>query len=221
MAIEFYWEPEISYIIPIALWVFTYIALIIWAKDTKKQGTHTKQINFLQIVGIFILAWYAIYFFLPSVRFTFPPPTTEIDLLIYNLVYFFYNFIPNLLFILLGIALMFYVNKNYALDNRKVIIGPILFLAGHVTFLFLQVSSFLLYYIVFPIWSEIYRIYIFADPIVMLLLIAGACLLLLFSIRLNRDFFNFFTSLLLASLIVSFLFEINYTSWYVYYWWGL
>ena len=218
MGLEIYWEPAFPYIITTALWIFSYIALIVWAKNTKKQGTHTKHINFLQIVGILILVWDVLYFFLPSVRITYSPFPTELDFLIYNLIYFIKVLISNLLFVLLGIALTIYVNKNYALEDKKAIIGPVLYLVGIVSFLLLNVSSYLLFTFLNPIYDAIYEIFIFTDPVLDLLLVAGTCLLLWFSIRLNRDFFSFFASLLLASTFVSFLFEINYVSWFVYYW---
>ena len=218
MALEFYWEPSIPYIITTAPWTFTYIALIIWAKNAKRQVTLTEHINFLQIVGILILAWNAIYFFLPSVRLSFSPWPTEFDFLIINLINFTYYLIPNILFMLLGIALLLYVKENYAFKNRNVAIGPALYLAGSATLLLLHLSSFLLFQFLNPIYDAIYEIFIYTEPIARFLQIAGACLLLLFSIRLNRDFFIFFTSLLLASIFVAFLFEINYVSWYIHYW---
>ena len=122
MALEFYWEPTYPYIITTALWIFSYVTLIIWTKNMKKQQPRAKHINFLQIIGIMILVWSIVFFFLPSVRIDFWTFPTELEFFIYNSTYFLSSLIPLILNVLLGIAITLYISHKY-LNNRKAILG--------------------------------------------------------------------------------------------------
>ena len=218
MTLVFYWGHSILYMIVTILWLFSSIALIIWAKNMKKLEVYVKNIQFLQNIGVSILISNTIALFLPSVRFSYFLTPTEIETLIFNLIPFIYALIPILFSVLLGIALALYISKNFGIDNRKVILGPVLYLVGVGTILLVLVINYLLFLFFNPVYDATYEILLFVDIITNLLPIGGLSLLLLFSMRLKCEFFIMFTSLLLASVFISFLFDINNLTWYIYIW---
>ena len=68
MTLTFYWEPELSFILYVALSIFRYVTLIVFANSRKKAGFRSKDINNLLVLGIILINYNIISFFLPSLN---------------------------------------------------------------------------------------------------------------------------------------------------------
>lgn len=215
MAITFFWEPNFYSIVFVALSIFTYVALILFTISRKKTGIRSKNINFLLVLGIILLIYSVISFFFPGVSLYFPYSVFE-DFLFHTIV-FLYDSFPIIIEILLGVVLLFYIS-NYK-RTKKSLLGPILFLVGYTIFLIYILSFDFLWAIDSSIFSAIYELYLIGYLVTLIIPIIGFFFIFLYSIHHNNAFFIIFCALFFASLLGLFIYRINFTSYYIRFYW--
>jgi len=215
MTLTFSWEPDLYSIVFVALSIFKYVALILFTNSRKKMGIRSKNLNFLLALGIILLAYSAISYIFPGVYLYYPYSESE-DFLFHTIV-FLYDSFPNIIEILLGVVLLFYIS-NYK-RTKKSLLGPILFLVGYTTFLIFILGIDFLWAIDSSIFSVIYNSYLVGYLVTLFIPVLGFFFIFLYSIHHNNAFFIMFCALFLASLLGLFIYRMNYTSYYFRYYW--
>ena len=215
MTLTFSWEPDFYSIVFIVLAIFKYVALILFTNSRKKTGLRSKNINYLLVLGIILLTYSVISFFFPGVSLNYPYSESE-DFLFHTIV-FLYDSFPNIIEILLGVVLLFYIS-NYQ-RSKKSLLGPILFLVGYTTFLIYILSIDFLWAIDSSIFSAIYELYLVGFLVTLFIPVLGFFFIFLYSIHHNNVFFIMFCALFFVSLLGLFIYRINFTSYYFRYNW--
>ena len=215
MALTFYWEPDLVLIVFTALSILKYVTLILFVNSRKKAGIRSKNLNFLLVMGIILLTYSAVSFFFPGVRISFPYSGFE-DLIFHTIVIIYDSF-PIIFEIFLGVVLLFYISIYQR--TKKSLLGPILFLVGNTIFLIFILGIDYLWAIDSSLFSSIYELYLIGFLISLFIPVLGFFFIFLYSIHHNNAFFIMFCALFFASLLVLFIYRINYTSYYFHYFW--
>lgn len=213
MTVILYWERTFYSIIISYLWLFKDLALVLWAGAMKKRETHSKSINFLYITAIISIAWNIIFLFLPDVKLSYYIEPEAFELFIYGLVNFLYTFITNFLGFMLAIALTIYFYKKHYPYKRIALLGPGIFLLGHIIYFSFVIyvfpyvnSSSLFNYSLFPEYNEAYLTGMVLTKWIPLV---GMLLMFFYSIYINNDLFILFCGLFFAYLLISFTYSVN------------
>jgi hypothetical protein len=199
----------------IVLAIFRYVALILFTNNRKKTGIRSKNINYLLVLGIILLAYSVISFFFPGVSLYYPYSESE-DFLFHTIV-FLYDSFPNIIEILLGVVLLFYISSYQR--TKKSLLGPILFLVGYTTFLIFILGTDFLWAIDSSILSVIYNLYLVGYLVTLFIPVIGFFFIFLYSIHHNNAFFIMFCALFFASLLGLFVYRLNFISYYFRYYW--
>jgi len=221
MAIIFTWDPIlfaiVGFIFFSSIWVFRDITLILWARSAIKREPTLKFTKLLLVIGIFLLFWNIISFFLPRVAIDFSSLPDESDFFMANLIYYLYSIIPTFLSSILGVALVLFFYNISTHHNRKYLIGPIIFLIGNIIHLcFLTIFySILLSIDWFDIASletieTLIDVEAIAYIIIYSIFVVGFFFVFIYSIYKNNALLIMYFGLYFASLLFSLFRGINY-----------
>ncbi|MFX0018243.1 MAG: hypothetical protein ACFFAK_08725 [Promethearchaeota archaeon] len=190
MAISFYfyWDWIYSvwgwlfYILPVVAFIF----LIIGCSDLKKDERNFESVNFLNIIGIILLAWSIVSQFLPSIMFSYSMPEYIIGLTYVASL----AVLNHAIYIIFGIAFIIFGSKN------KEHWGSIGLSAG-----ILLITSWGL--------SLTYNLgfgtILIIRWIILILSLVGAILILVYTILLKKVFMIIFAAFLLSHGILNLL----------------
>lgn len=222
MAIIFTWDPILVTIVALiffsSIWIFRDVTLVLWARSAIKRESTLKFTKLLLVIGIFLLSWNIISFFLPRVDIDYSSFPDESDFFMIYTIFYLYNIIPIFLSCILGVALVLFFYKNNH-HNKKSLIGPTIFLLGNIIHLCISTTFYSIFLSIdwFDIdiaTLETLEILFVVEPIayiiIDIILVVGFCFVFIYSIYKNNALLIMYFGLYFASLLFNLFRIIDY-----------
>ncbi len=214
MALSFFF-PNITIfsVIIYQLRIFNGLSIILWTKSMKKKGIRSLNINFLFIMGIILTIFSGLYMWFPGIRlFNFP---TEAERLLFYSIAIFYQILFPIQYILIGVFLFQFLREKFYQNDKKVIIGPIVFILSYILFIIVNISFEYVFIFEYSLYLLTYIPFMIGIIIIVINIIIGTVFLLLYFLQINNEYLLLFGIIILGLIIVDLITYINYLSLFI------
>lgn len=194
-----FFDYSLNFILMSILGIIQGSSLVFGSRTLKKAPSELRFVNSLIVAGYILTIWCAGAFFLPT-RIKF---SSSDKLISFTVIVGLYYIIPNSVFIILGIALLYFFYKNNHIYKKPLVYTSILFIGGYV--LNLVIGVLRNYSIIFDsdIYFDFIDLFLALNILSQCILIGVILIILLFSIYLKNKYLMIFSSLYLVHLFAS------------------